>query len=348
LSLAAERSFNLDKKILAICDVEEDYAYRMMEILKTRKELPFNIHVFTEPDKLLAYGKEKQIECLLITESAFCESIKELGIPHLFILNESGVTADSTKKDDFYNINKYQSADCIVNEVMTYYVDSVVHVPRRTIKQGKRAQIIGIYSPVKRCLQTTLCMTLGQMLAKQRRVLYLNYETFSGFNQIMGRTHRSDISDMMYLFECVKEKFIYKLCTITEQLNGLDYIAPTAVYPDMMNIPGGQWTALLREMREQSDYEFIILDLSDYVNGLLQILQECDRVYTISKPDMYAAAKMQQYEDLLQDLDYGDVITKTKKLNLPIFRNIPLKYDEVTYSEIAGYIKENVIDDLLN
>jgi cellulose biosynthesis protein BcsQ len=318
----------------------------MMEILKARKELPFNIHVFTEPDKLLAYGKEKPIECLLITESAYSESIKELGIPHLYILNESGVTAESTEENNTYNINKYQAADCIVNEVMTYYVDSVAHVPRRTLKQGKRTQIIGIYSPVKRCLQTTLCLTLGQMLAKQRKVLYLNYETFSGFNQIMGRVHRSDITDMLYIFECLKEKFILKLCTITEQLNGLDYIAPSAVFPDLMNIPGGQWTALLNELREQSDYEFIILDLSDYVDGLLQILYECDRVYTITKPDMYAAAKMQQYEDLLQDMNYGEVISKTKKLTLPIFRNIPLKYDEVTYSEIAAYIKENVIDDL--
>jgi cellulose biosynthesis protein BcsQ len=250
--------------------------------------------------------------------------------------------------DNTYNINKYQAADCIVNEVMTYYVDSGAHIPYSAIKQGKLAKIIGIYSPVKRCLQTTFCMTLGQILAKNHKVLYLNYETFSGFPQIMGRTYRSDITDMMYIYECVKEKFILKLYTITEQLNGLDYIAPTAVFPDMMNIPGSQWTALLKELREQSDYEFIILDLSDYVNGLLQILQGCDIVYTITKNDMYAAAKMKQYEDLLQDLDYGEVISKTKKLNLPAFRNIPLKYDEMTYSEIAGYIKENVIDELAN
>jgi hypothetical protein len=116
-------------------------------------------------------------------------------------------------------------------------------------------KIIGVYSPVKRCMQTTFCLALGRILAEESKVLYLNFETFSGFNQIMDRTYRSDITDMMYIYECIPEKFILKLATITEKLDDkLDYIAPSAVFPEMMNIPGRQWTKLLETLRSQSDY----------------------------------------------------------------------------------------------
>lgn len=333
----------MDKRILAICDTEADYAYRMLEALKARNELHFEIHAFTGLSNLLSFDKHDNIECLLITESAYSDKVKELHVPYVFILNESGIAIE---ENHFYNINKYQAAEHIVNDMMIYYVDKKVILPRKINGLKTTTKIIGIYSPVRRCLQTTFSLTLGQILAKKSKTLYLNYESFSGFSQISGRNFRADLSDMVYLFECVKEKFIYKLSTITEQINGLDFIAPAAVYPDMMNIPGKLWTELLRELREQSDYEYLILDLTDYVNGLFGILEECDWIYTITKGDLYASAKIDQYEKLLYELDYNTIVTKTHKLDLPVFKNITLKHDEMTYGEVAAYIRENLLDDL--
>ncbi|MCL2050574.1 MAG: hypothetical protein FWG91_02415 [Lachnospiraceae bacterium] len=339
----------MDKRILAICDSCADYAYRMAEVLKARKDFHFDIHVFTDVLKLLSFNDSDGIECLLITESAYTEKIKELNIPHVFILNESGLEKSdilSREENHFYCINKYQSADNVLNDMLAYYVDKKETLPRKLKLTAKSVKIIGVYSPVKRCLQTTFSLTMGQILAKQAKTLYLNYESFSGFGQISGRNYRADISDMMYLFECAREKFIFKLSTITEHLNGLDFIAPAAIYPDLMKIPGKRWTELLNELREQADYEYIILDLSDYVDGLLHILNECDFIYTITKGDFYAAAKIEHYEQLLAEMKLESVIAKTKKLNLPIFNNIIFKHDEMTYGELAAYIRENLLDDL--
>jgi hypothetical protein len=61
---------------------------------------------------------------------------------------------------------------------------------------------------------------------------------------------------------------------------------------------------------------------------------------------MWAMAKLEQFEQLLRDMDFGEVIAKTRKLNLPVFKNIPLRHDEMTYGEMAAYIKENLVHDL--
>ncbi len=334
----------MNKRILVVCDLEENYAYRMMEVLKVKKDIPFEVYVFTQVDSLLLFGQKEEVECLLIAESAYREEIKELGIPHVFILNESGVAAE---ENHFYNINKYQSADCIVNEMLIYYAERAPGITGRKIRTTqKNVKIIGIYTPIRRCLQTTFTITLGQMLARNHKTLYLNYECYSGFAQMFNREFKSDITDLMYFFECIREKFVYKLSTITEQVNGMDFIPPAAVYPDLMNIPGGQWTALFREMRVECDYEYILLDLNDYVNGLMDILQECDRIYTITRGDTMAIAKMEQYEKALGTMNCQDVTIKTRKLSLPIFKNIPIKFSELTYGDLAVYIKENLLEDL--
>ena len=334
----------MSKKILAICDMEADYAHRMMEVMKARRDLPFDIHVFTGTDKLLAFTQsDNDIECLMIAESAYNTGVKALMLPHVFILSESN---SATDEPGLVSINKYQSADNIATQMLVNYAEHSEGTGQSLKKIGHSTKIIGVYSPVKRCLQTTFSMTLGQILAQKHKTLYLNYECFSGFEQMFGRKMRTDITDMMYLYECVEEKFIYKLSTITEKINNLDFVWPTTIYPDLMNIPGAQWTKLLTKLREQSDYEYIILDLSDYVNGLLQILCECDCIYTIAKSDLSAVSKMEHYERILRDLKYTEVVEKTQKLSLPIFKNMSLKHDEMTYGELATYIRENLLNDL--
>jgi hypothetical protein len=61
---------------------------------------------------------------------------------------------------------------------------------------------------------------------------------------------------------------------------------------------------------------------------------------------VWAVAKLEQFEQLLSDMDFGEVLNKTRKLNLPVFQNIPLKFDEMTYGEMATFIRENLLNDL--
>ena len=42
----------MDKRILAIFDSEENYAYRLMEFISEKVNLPFEIYVFTENNNM--------------------------------------------------------------------------------------------------------------------------------------------------------------------------------------------------------------------------------------------------------------------------------------------------------
>ena len=74
-----------------------------------------------------------------------------------------------------------------------------------------KMRIIGIYTPATRCLQTTFSITLGQMLARQRKTLYLNFEAYSGLGKMLNRQFQRDLSDLVYYLNCARDKLFYHM-----------------------------------------------------------------------------------------------------------------------------------------
>ena len=332
----------MEKRVLAIFDREENYAYRLMEFISGKANLPFEIHIFTDGTKFCSYAKIKEIECLLISESVYDQKVEDLKIPHIIILSEGGNNLNKA----LHHINKYQSCENIFREVLEYYTDRS-EVASVILRTGlKRMKIIGIYTPVGRCLQTTFSLTLGQMLARQYKTLYLNFEVYSGFSQLLSKSFHSDISDLMYYFACAREKLAYRIESMVETVAGLDFIPPAEIHQNLMGIKGEQWIDLFREMEKCTEYEYLILDLTDGLADLWDVLRCCDHIYTITRGDGLAMAKIDQYEKALEHMQYEDITAKTRKWNLPVFRQLPARFEEFTYGDLAAYIREQVFPDL--
>lgn len=331
----------MNRKILVLCDGEEEYLHRMTEYLQEKQTLPFAVHAFTGLKELKRFCADKEIELLIVAENSYEEQVKELGARNTVILNESGNEIGEGIK----NINKYQSSEAILREIINTCSGETEDTCKR-IASGRRMMIIGNYTPVKRCLQTTFAMSLGQILAKKHKVLYLNFETFSGLDYMLDREFTMDITDALYFFNCERGKLAYRLTGMIQSVNGMDYIPPVVSYKDLYMVTGEQWLALFKEIENIIGYEYLILDLSEQMNGLFDILRNCYRVYTITRQDGFAAAKIKQYEAMLKQEDYEDVAGKTRKWNLPVFHTLPSSLRQLTHGDLASYIKDIVEEDI--
>ena len=60
-----------------------------------------------------------------------------------------------------------------------------------------------------------------------------------------------------------------------------------------------------------------------------------------------AVAKIRQYEELLADMEYQDVLDKTKKQKIPHIRQIAPRLEQVTYGELGEYVKGVLREDML-
>lgn len=331
----------MKRKILAVCDSETEYTNRMQEFLCTREELPFEVYAFTDTEKLEDSSKKEDIEILLISESDYSDKIKELPIQNIYVLNESGQTED----ENVEQVGKYQSSEKILGQVLEFY-SRRRDLPRK-IKKGAPANLIGVYSPVGRCLQTSFSLAMGQILAKKHKVLYLNFESFSGLGQMLQHDMQTDLADLLYYYNNTRERFRYRLESSLQTINGLYFIPPAASFLDMQSISEETWLELLTAIEDEGMFEYIVLDLSDCVQGLLELLRRCSMIYTILKEDNMAAAKLHQYEEYLEDMEYQDILDKTKKKKIPYIRQIAPRLEQITYGELGEYVKGVLREDML-
>lgn len=339
----------MKQKILAVCDLDETYAFRMAEFILEKMPALYMLHLFTETDKLQEFQEKQKISILLISEGAIRQLKGRLDIPDIFVLQESGKELESRKEEEYQYIDKYQSPEQIVREM----IEKIAELKDwndagngQGILQGMMPRLIGIYSPVRRCLQTSFALTMGQLLARNHRTLYLNFECYSGFSQMLHKEFSSDMMDVIYFFRCAREKLSLRLPSIVQNINGLDFIPPGQCGLDMQEITGENWLELLDVIGRASRYEYLILDLTDGMNGLFELLLHCYKIYTITKDDGFAMAKMDQYEKVLQLNALSDIADKTVKCRFPFFEKLPSDLSLMTHGELSAYVKTIIQEDL--
>ncbi len=331
-------------KIMAICDTEEGYAFRMAEYILEKVKLPYTLHLFTAVEELKKFAGREQIEILLIAESAWRmirEEFVKSQVAQMFVLQES----ENAEQDELCRIDKYQNPDQVVQKMLDVLAErnGCEEYPEAT---DTAAKLIGVYSPVKRCLQTSFALTLGQLLAKEHRTLYLNFERYSGLGELLRRDYQADMLDVMYYFQSAREKLALRLPTMIQNAGGLDYIPPMQYALGIREVPGEQWLALCRDIAAIGEYEYMILDLDDGIDGLFDLLKNCRKIYTITRDDPFAMAKLRQYEQMLQLGELEEITEKTVKCRFPIFQQLPESLDMMTHGELAGYVKAIIKEDI--
>ena len=318
---------------ICICDSEGAYGEHLMEYLRHEGRLSREIYLYTGRESLLSREDPETTRLLVIAESQYSEEIERAGFSDILLLNES-----STYMEKPENMSKYQSVENICERIREMCMTQEEDLSGN-VRHGKPMKLIGIYSPVTRCLQTTFALCMGQLLAAGAPALYLNFEAYSGFETMLSRSFRGSVSDLLYFNDCAREKLSGQLQYMTEKIGELDFLPPMESFMLLRSIRAEQWLELLRTIEKVTDYEYCILDLSEQVDGVFEVLRQCDYVFTVTREDGFARAKMTQYEALLKSTQYEDIFMKTRRCRLPVFRELPGNIMMLTHGELAACVK---------
>ena len=327
----------LDEVILAFCDSEEEYARLMAEYMQKQQNLPWSIHAYTDADKLLL--QEKEVDMLVVAESVYQEELKALAAKRMIVLNESGIIRDKNLR----YVNKYQQADQVIRELLAVYLE-ICEKDLPKLSNIGNTRFIGFFSPVRRCMQTPFAITMSQLLAKQRRTLYLNFEYFAGNQELLPDQQTRDLADLLYFLNAEQDKFSLRLQSMTGKLGMLDYVPPMKSGQNLLSITVKEWLMFFKKLQELGEYEYVVMDLSECMQGLFEILRICSRVYTITADDHAASGKMTQYENMLEQYEYEDVLQKTSRCKLPKIRHLPSELECYDRGELAEFVEGQVID----
>ncbi len=327
----------MKKRIMAVYDVDPFFADRFAEAANQKGTVPFTVMAFTSMERLKQFAQENPIEILLVDAGAEAAA-REIKAGQLVLLSDGEIVPEAEGCPSVY---KYQAADHIIREVMACY-SAAPQQPAMALT-GRPSQLIGVYSPVNRCLKTSFALTLGQILGKEGRVLYLNLEDCSGLRVIMGQQGPGDFSDVLYYYSQQGGLNWARLKSLVYTWDNLDYILPARYPEDLCQVSGEEMAGLLQSIAGEGIYEQIVVDLGQFGRKALPILLLCEGIYMPVRQDWISAAKLQEFEEYVAVSGHEELLGRIRKVKLPYhssFGGQKNYLDQLLWGELGDYVRQ--------
>lgn len=321
---------------LWIADPDASYADAFREYVNLKKDGLFQARMCTEQEQLRQALSSEEIEVLLITATWY-EALKDFIRDECVIfLSEGSLPKELGRYPAVY---KYQSAENILREILYYCSEQDEEEYCTQVRKDHK--VIGIYSPQGGVRKNKFALALGQVLAEDRNVLYLNLEECSGFSEILGGS-QWNLSDLVYYLRQGKKSFLYRLNSMVRKLDHLDYIPPCESYTDFQQITAEEWQRLLHLIRTQGMYDIIILDLGNVTGHETGLLRQCTGIYMPVEQDLISQGRAAQWEQHIRTSDNMDILEKLQKLELPECGSGPYSQEDLfmlPQQELGRYVR---------
>jgi len=325
------------EKIMAVYDVDPVYARRFADVANQKERVPFTVIPFSNLETLREYAGKHPVEILLINVSVPREQIEGIAAKSVVTLAEGEVVEAS---DSFPSVYKYQAADSVIREVMACYCEKPAQNP--LVILGRKARVLGVYSPVGRCLKTSLALTLGQQLAKEGKVLYVGLEEFSGFSRIIDGQCKSDFSDVLYFFR-QGELNVMRLRSIAYTWKDMDYLPPVRYTEDLEQMTGEEAGRLMEKLASEMGYEYLVADIGRPARNVIPMLECCDVIYMPVKEDGISSAKLEEFEEYLETCGHQALRERIRRVKLPYHSSFGRRdayMEQLLWGELGDYVRQ--------
>lgn len=310
------------RNIIAVCDFEADFCFRLDEYLRRNMKLSFKIVDFTTAEDLKKFDDElkNQTIVLVISQHAY-ENVHNAGFDRLLVLEEpsnDGSIKEIENTDDDIEIRstpKYQSMDKIMQKLLGFCMDQQDTLSAKR-SYGDKFEVYGVYSPIKRCGQTSFATSLGHILGKNERTLYLNLEPFAGDLGIQTSAGQN-LQDLLYFFENDPKRLSLYLEKVCVKSSNLDIVPPATSFLTLKGVDKEEWIHLIEGIAATGLYRYLILDLSEITDGFVDILSMCDRIFTIRRSDTQSLSKLEKYGRTMRLTGNGHILDKSMVIDFP-------------------------------
>lgn len=283
---------------IVILENDTEYLNSFLGYFENYNESALKIAGFSEKESFLKYISQNTADIILTKEELLSEIEEDIDKDKIVLLTEeAGIESINGIK----TLYRFQQMKNIIRYIINLCAE-ITPIKRDVIrvKGGETIQIIGIYSPVRRCGKTALSMELAENLAKNGKILLINMEEYSSLRKNKGEDREYDLADLLYFYMQNSWSFELKLKAVLQTMCGFDYIPPMENGDELRNITAEQWKGLISEIGKVSDYKIIILDLSDIISDILKLLNMCDFIIMPYMTDEISCCKVAEFEKALE------------------------------------------------
>ncbi|MGN0274494.1 MAG: hypothetical protein ACI4DT_06905 [Chordicoccus sp.] len=322
------------KRILALYDPEKGYAVRFMETVNRRKSEPFEVHAFTKEEELRHFLSENSADVVLL--SGADGQIDCAGSAVVIALTERMPAAEDGETS---SVCRYQSSTDIMRAVEEIYgrKRGLPLTAGRAARTG--TELVGVYSPISRCMKTSFAVALGQLLARKKSVIFLSFETCSGFEQILHMRYEEGLADALFYIKENKARAMERIRPLLKPIGDMNFLPPAESFHELREVTEDDWESLIGMMKDESGYEAVVVDFAYLPEIYPDILTLCDRIYMPVLNDFVSETKLAQKEKMLSGTcgeDFMEKILKIRMQNVSLPETGDRWFEMLPYSRLGS------------
>ena len=298
------------KHTIMICDRDRQYAEKAAGYINSKDGFPFDVRVSDSLTEVKNVRKGMSIDIVLIDEDMLEQSEGYMSEMNLIVLSGKSLRQSGNNRV----IYKYQSVDGIVKEILLYA--SSRENLKNLISRKSSMKVIGMFSPIGRSGQTSIGLAIGQSLARNHRTLFVSMDCYRGISSDMFTIPcQGDLSDLLYSVNNDSKDIAALIGGASGSIGGLDVMPSMDRHNDLISITYPEWRNFLRHIEDNTDYEYVILDMTKAVQGLTELIALCHKVLvTIKDEDMYRE-RLEGFKKEIEAID--DIGENIRYINIP-------------------------------
>lgn len=211
----------------------------------------------------------------------------------------------------------------------------------------RNTRVIGIYSPINRCGKTSLAVLFSEILARRGNSLMICMDHHNG----ILADEELNIAELIYYLSreqhlVSRGEHFYDFSQydrFVKKWEQISYIAASPSVENMMQIPTEPFCELIHLLQKTNKYQYIVLDLSEGIESLYKVLNQCDVIFMPVLNDCISKSKIQQFEQQINSVTERDVWESLKcriyKIQLP---------ETMEADGVENYYRELIWSDLGN
>lgn len=211
----------------------------------------------------------------------------------------------------------------------------------------RNTRVIGIYSPINRCGKTSLAVLFSEILARRGNSLMICMDHHNG----ILADEELNIAELIYYLSreqhlVSRGEHFYDFSQydrFVKKWEQISYIAASSSVENMMQIPTEPFCELIHLLQKTNKYQYIVLDLSEGIESLYKVLNQCDVIFMPVLNDCISKSKIQQFEQQISSVMERDAWESLKcriyKIQLP---------ETMETDDVENYYRELIWSDLGN
>lgn len=321
--------------------MDEQYAYRLMNYMKGKPGVPYEIMVFTDKNSLNDFLKSNEVEVFITNDEEMIREVPKGKVHYILKLSEEESTGSAGESTEYHPIFKYQSTEIIIREMLSYCAGEIYLAVNNLAKRTK-GKVVGVYSPVGRCYKTAFSLAIANTLGKNRNVLYINLEEYTGLSDSLFRGNRTGLSEVMYMYRRNSAGLRQKLRDYICPLGKFDCIFPVECPDDVADILVEEWITFFQYLLDVSEYEFLVVDVGSIVKKPWCLFEIMNIIFMPEAEDSISRRKVEEFYEHMNMMGRGIILENIVKVLIPYdteFSDGDFSVDRMEWSTLGAFAR---------